>query len=67
MLVVWSSEAVKSSAFSGICLSDLESGVKTYHDHLRELLPVVTMQEEPKEKSLSQVNNNLLKQEFMSV
>ena len=60
MLVVWSSEAVKSSAFSGICLSDLEYGVKTYHDHLRELLPVLNIKNEPTEKSFSNLNIRLL-------
>ncbi len=67
MLVVWSSEAVKSSAFSGICLSDLESGVKTYHDHLREILPVVRMKDEPTGKPLSQINSSLLRKELTSV
>ncbi len=62
MLVVWSSEAVKSSAFSEIHLSDLEYGVKSYHDHLRKLLPVVTIPEEPSDKSLSHLNSSLLGQ-----
>ena len=60
MLVVWSSEAVKSSAFSGIYLSDLEYGVKTYHDHLRELLPILNIKNEPTEKSFSNLNIKLL-------
>ncbi len=41
MLMVWSCEATKSSAYDGVILSDLEYGVKTYHDHLRQLLPVM--------------------------
>ena len=60
MLVVWSSEAVKSSAFSGIYLSDLEYGVKTYHDHLRELLPILNIKNEPTENSFSNLNIKLL-------
>ena len=60
MLVEWSSEAVKSSAFDGICLSDLEYGVKSYHDHLRKLLPVINFQTEPSSYPLFELNNNLL-------
>ena len=60
MLVVWSSEAVKSSAFSGIMLSDLEYGVRTYHDHLRSVLPVLNLNSEPQERNLSQLNSTLL-------
>jgi phenylpropionate dioxygenase-like ring-hydroxylating dioxygenase large terminal subunit len=41
MLMVWSCEATKSSAYDGVIFSDLEYGVKTYHDHLRQLLPVM--------------------------
>ena len=60
MLVKWSSEAVKSSAFSGICLSDLEFGVKSYHDHLRKFFPVVNCQSEPNNYPLFKFNDNLL-------
>ena len=60
MLVEWSSEAVKSSAFSGVCLSDLEYGVKSYHDHLRKLFPVVNCETEPNDNPLFEVNDNLL-------
>ncbi|MCY3880261.1 MAG: aromatic ring-hydroxylating dioxygenase subunit alpha [Rhodobacteraceae bacterium] len=47
MLAVWSSEAVHSSAFDGICLSNLEYGMKTFHDHLRALIPAMELAEEP--------------------
>ena len=60
MLVEWSTEAVKSSAFKGFCLSDLEYGVKTYHDHLRKLIPVMNFNTEPIEHSLNEFNNKLL-------
>ena len=35
MLCVWACEAAQSSAFDGVVLSDLEYGLKTFHDHLR--------------------------------
>ena len=60
MLVEWSTEAVKSSAFKGFCLSDLEYGVKTYHDHLRKLIPVMNFNTEPIDHSLNEFNNKLL-------
>ena len=46
-LIVWSSEAAKSSAYSGVILSDLEVGVRAYHDALRELMPVFGLACEP--------------------
>ena len=60
MLVEWSTESVKSSAFNGFCLSDLEYGVKTYHDHLRKIIPVVNLNSEPIDYSLNEFNNKLL-------
>ena len=60
MLVEWSTEAVKSSAFNGFLLSDLEYGVKTYHDHLRKLIPVMNFNTEPIDHSLNEFNNKLL-------
>ena len=60
MLTVWSCEATKSSAYSGIVLSDLEYGVKTYHDHLRELMPILDLQKEPKEAKLVSLNNEMI-------
>lgn len=46
-LTIWSSEAPRSSGFSGIILSDLEYGVRRYHDALREVMPVLKNSEEP--------------------
>ena len=60
MLTVWSSEATKSSAYSGIILSDLEYGVKTYHDHLRKIMPVLELQNAPTAEKMSTVNNEML-------
>ena len=60
MLTVWSCEATKSSAYSGIILSDLEYGVKTYHDHLRKIMPVLTLTDQPKSGQLSTLNNELI-------
>lgn len=56
MLTIWSCEAAKSSAYDGIILSDLEYGVKTHHDHLRSVLPVLKLGEEPAAGTLADAN-----------
>jgi len=47
-LIKWTWEAAFSSGYDGYLLSDLEYGVKTYHDALRELFPVLSGEEPPK-------------------
>ncbi len=59
MLTVWSCEATKSSAYSGIILSDLEYGVKTYHDHLRKIMPVLQLKDPPSMGQMLSVNERL--------
>ena len=59
MLTIWSCEATKSSAYDGIILSDLEYGLKTYHDHLRVLMPVLNEANEPSEGTLAKHNADL--------
>ncbi|MBT8000742.1 aromatic ring-hydroxylating dioxygenase subunit alpha [Planktomarina temperata] len=60
MLMVWSCEATKSSAYDGVIFSDLEYGVKIYHDHLRRLLPVMGQPVPPEPGQMAQVNDALL-------
>ena len=52
-LIIWSQEAMSSSGYEGFILSDLEYGVKDYHDELRRLMPVLNEQDEPAPGSLS--------------
>jgi phenylpropionate dioxygenase-like ring-hydroxylating dioxygenase large terminal subunit len=59
-LSVWSNESMQSNAFEGFYLSDLEYGVRTHHDHLRRLLPVVSLESAPEEKDLWNLNEALL-------
>ncbi len=59
-LTIWSYEATRSSGYEGILLSDLEYGVKTHHDHLREILPVMTLEEEPAPGTMAEINEELL-------
>ena len=54
-LIEWCWEAAFSSGFDGVILSDLESGVRSYHDELRRLFPVLN-EDEPDAGTLRQRN-----------
>ena len=58
-LTIWSNESMKSKAFDDFHLSDLELGVKSHHDHVRNALPVVRLQEEPRDRPIAEVNRQL--------
>ncbi len=55
-LTIWSNESMQSKAFEGFYLSDLEYTVRTHHDHLRDLLPVYSLEEYPGEDQVAKVN-----------
>ena len=55
-LTLWSYESMKSSAFEGIMLSDLEYGVRTFHDSLRKILPVMCKEKEPLKGTIFNAN-----------
>lgn len=59
-LSVWSNESMLSEAFGGFYLSDLEYGLRTHHDHLRALLPVLELEIAPDEKDMANLNAALL-------
>jgi phenylpropionate dioxygenase-like ring-hydroxylating dioxygenase large terminal subunit len=58
-LTIWSNESMTSKAFNGFYLSDLEYGVRTHHDHLRAILPVMTMPAAPDEREMGELNSRL--------
>ncbi|MBI2718098.1 MAG: aromatic ring-hydroxylating dioxygenase subunit alpha [Rhizobiales bacterium] len=58
-LSIWSNESMKSSAFEGFYLSDLERGVRTHHDRLRQILPVVTLDQAPAGADMAALNARL--------
>ena len=58
-LSVWSNESMLSEAFEGFYLSDLEYGVRTHHDHLRAMLPVLGLELAPDEKDMANLNDAL--------
>ncbi|MFN4171431.1 MAG: aromatic ring-hydroxylating oxygenase subunit alpha [Pseudorhodobacter sp.] len=59
-LAVWSNESMRSQAFDGFHLSDLEYGLKRHHDALRRLIPVMTLDEAPPETEIAPVNAEMI-------
>ena len=55
-LIEWTWEAMRSSAFDGIVLSDREYLVRSYHDALRATIPVMTLEHAPSGGTLSDTN-----------
>ena len=62
-LSVWLNEAPRSSAYEGSFFSDLEKGVRDYHDALRTMLPVIGLDEPPGLGKISVTNAELLAKE----
>jgi phenylpropionate dioxygenase-like ring-hydroxylating dioxygenase large terminal subunit len=60
-LIAWSFEALQSSGYRGLILSDLESGVRYYHDMLRQVTPVVKADQPPFGGTMAEVNRNMRK------
>jgi carnitine monooxygenase subunit len=58
-LSIWSNESMKSSAFEGFHLSDLEYGVRLHHDRLRGIVPVLTLSKPPSEDQIADLNEEL--------
>lgn len=58
-LSVWSNESMKSCGFDGFHLSDLETGVRSHHDHIRAVLPVTQLAEAPPESEMVRINHDL--------
>jgi phenylpropionate dioxygenase-like ring-hydroxylating dioxygenase large terminal subunit len=59
-LIKWSWESMQSSGFSSMILSDLEAGVRDYHDMLRRSIPVSALIEEPVKGQVETINQTLL-------
>jgi phenylpropionate dioxygenase-like ring-hydroxylating dioxygenase large terminal subunit len=61
-LIEWAAAGMRSSAFDGVMLSDLELGVGSFQNRLREILPVVSLDQAPEAGSLKEVNERLRSQ-----
>jgi len=60
-LVRWLQEAADTSVFPLNNLSDLEDGVLRFHQQLKALVPVMSLEVSPALSTLADVNANLLK------
>ncbi|MGI9351501.1 MAG: aromatic ring-hydroxylating oxygenase subunit alpha [Rhizobiaceae bacterium] len=58
-LTIWSNESMSSTSFEGFYLSDLEYGVRSHHDHLRNVLPVYNLDRAPDEPEIESLNASL--------
>jgi carnitine monooxygenase subunit len=58
-LTIWSNESMKSRAFDGFHLSDLEYGLKAHHDRLRDLVPVMRLVVAPPEDEVAKRNDEM--------
>ena len=61
-LIEWVAEGMRSSAFDGLMLSDIELGVASFHNALRDVLPVLELAQAPESGTLKQENERLLAQ-----
>ena len=52
-LTIWSNESMASKSFEGFYLSDLEYGVRSHHDHLRNILPIYELEDAPHEREIA--------------
>ncbi len=59
-LSIWSNESMKSFLFEGFHLSDMEYGVRRHHDVSREIMPVLTLDKEPRGENLAALNKQML-------
>ena len=59
-LIQWTWEAMESSAFDGIVLSDREYLVRSYHDALRARVPVMNLERAPAGGALADTNARML-------
>ena len=65
-LIEWVDEGMRSQAFDGLMLSDREVGVAAFHNKLRAVLPVLTLDQAPEPGTLAEVNAQMLSQQKVS-
>ena len=59
-LVKWSAEGMRSSAFNGAIMSDLEVGTAAFHNQLRKSIPVTSLALPPSMGTLTQTNQQMV-------
>jgi phenylpropionate dioxygenase-like ring-hydroxylating dioxygenase large terminal subunit len=61
-LVKWAAEGQRSSAFDEVILSDLELAIGAFQNRLRELIPVVSLDQAPEAGKLKVVNQKMIQE-----
>ena len=61
-LLKWSAEGMRSSAYNGAIMSDLEVGTAAFHNQLRSTVPVALLDVPPPAGTLGQVNQQMVKE-----
>ena len=59
-LIKWSAEGMRSSAFNGAIMSDLEVGTGAFHNQLRRSVPVTSLDVSPAIGTLAQTNQQMV-------
>ena len=59
-LIRYSDQGMRSHVYQGALLSDLELGIASFQNQLRDLLPIVTQEQPPEAGSLAEKNKELL-------
>jgi phenylpropionate dioxygenase-like ring-hydroxylating dioxygenase large terminal subunit len=59
-LIKWSAEGMRSSAFNGAIMSDLEVGTGAFHNQLRRSVPVTSLDVPPAIGTLAQTNQQMV-------
>lgn len=58
-LVKWAAEGMNTSGFEQLMLGDQESGIAFYQNRLKQLLPVVGLEQAPAEGKLREINEQM--------
>ena len=50
---------MEAKSFEGFFLSDLEYGIKSHHDHLRKIIPILSLNKEPDTNTVYNLNKEM--------
>jgi phenylpropionate dioxygenase-like ring-hydroxylating dioxygenase large terminal subunit len=65
-LVKWAAEGQRSSAFEEVLLSDLELGICAFQNRLRDIIPVVSLDQAPEAGSLKAANQKMTRERSLT-
>jgi len=62
-LLKWSAQGMRSSAYNGATMSDLEVGTAAFHNQLRTTVPVTSLNTPPSIGTLAKVNQQMVEED----